>query len=100
MAETGVALKAVDRIEITTLVDNSIDVFLPKTGEVRRPQIPTSLPWGERKPFASERRYSALVRLQTTAHSATLLFDAGVSTAALIDNMDVREIQLRRELLE
>ena len=84
VAETGVALKAVDRLEITTLVDNSIDVFLPSTREVRRAQIPTSLPWGERKALASEHGYSALVRLQTSEHSASLLFDAGVSTDALI----------------
>ena len=31
MAEARAALKAVDRVEITTLVDNSIDVFLPST---------------------------------------------------------------------
>lgn len=53
MAETGVALKGVDRLEIATLVDNS-NVFLFSPGEVRRPQIPTSLPWGERKALASE----------------------------------------------
>jgi 7,8-dihydropterin-6-yl-methyl-4-(beta-D-ribofuranosyl)aminobenzene 5'-phosphate synthase len=93
VAETGVALKAVDRLEITTLVDNSIDVFLPSTREVRRAQIPTSLPWGERKALASEHGYSALVRVQTSEHSASLLFDAGVSTDALIHNMDVLEIR-------
>jgi hypothetical protein len=36
MAETRAALKAGDRLEITTLVDNSIDVFLPSTAEIRR----------------------------------------------------------------
>lgn len=35
MAEARAALKAVDRVEITTLVDNSIDVFLPSTKEIR-----------------------------------------------------------------
>ena len=93
MAETGAALKAVDRLEITILIDNSIDVFLPSTGEVRRAQIPTNLPWGERKALASEHGYSALVTVQTSEHSATLLFDAGVSTNALIHNMDVLEIR-------
>jgi 7,8-dihydropterin-6-yl-methyl-4-(beta-D-ribofuranosyl)aminobenzene 5'-phosphate synthase len=93
MAEARAALTAVDRLEITTLVDNSIDVFLPSTGEVRRAQIPTSLPWGERKALASEHGYSALVRVQTSEHSASLLFDAGVSTDVLIHNMDVLEIR-------
>jgi 7,8-dihydropterin-6-yl-methyl-4-(beta-D-ribofuranosyl)aminobenzene 5'-phosphate synthase len=93
MAETGAALKAVDRLEITILVDNSIDVFLPSTAEIRRPQIPTDLPWGERKSLISEHGYSALVSVHTADDSASLLFDAGVSTDALIHNMDVLEIR-------
>jgi 7,8-dihydropterin-6-yl-methyl-4-(beta-D-ribofuranosyl)aminobenzene 5'-phosphate synthase len=93
VAETVVALKTVDRVEITTLVDNSIDVFLPSTAEVRRAQISTSLPWGERKTLICEHGYSALVKVQTSEHSASLLFDAGVSTDALIHNMDVLEIR-------
>lgn len=93
MAEARAALKAVDRVEITTLVDNSIDVFLPSTKEIRRAQVPSNLPWGERKSLVSEHGYSALVSVQTGEHSASLLFDAGVSTDALIHNMDVLEIR-------
>ena len=93
MAETQPALKAVDHLEITTLVDNSIDVFLPSTDEIRRAQIPTDLPWGERKALISEHGYSALVSVRTGDRSASLLFDAGISTNALIHNMDVLEIK-------
>lgn len=93
MAEARAALKAVDRVEITTLVDNSIDVFLPSTKEIRRAQVPSNLPWGERKSLVSEHGYSALVSVQTGEHSASLLFDAGVSTDALMHNMDVLEIR-------
>jgi 7,8-dihydropterin-6-yl-methyl-4-(beta-D-ribofuranosyl)aminobenzene 5'-phosphate synthase len=93
MAETGAAPRAVDRLEITILVDNSIDVFLPSTAEIRRPQIPSDLPWGERKSLLSEHGYSALVTVHAGDHSASLLFDAGVSTHALIHNMDVLEIR-------
>ena len=89
MAETRTALKPVDRLEITILVDNSIDVFLPSTPVIRRAQIPSDLPWGERKALLSEHGYSALVSVHTEEHSASLLFDAGVSTDALIHNMDV-----------
>jgi 7,8-dihydropterin-6-yl-methyl-4-(beta-D-ribofuranosyl)aminobenzene 5'-phosphate synthase len=86
-------LKPVDRLEITILVDNSIDVFLPSTDEIRRAQIPSDLPWGERKALLSEHGYSALVTVRTGDRSASLLFDAGVSTNALIHNMDVLEIR-------
>ena len=34
MAETRPPLRAVDRLEVTILMDNSIDVFLPSTEEV------------------------------------------------------------------
>jgi hypothetical protein len=49
MAETRPALRAVDRLEVTILMDNSIDVFLPDTEEVRRTRLPSELPWGDRK---------------------------------------------------
>lgn len=93
MAETSAPLKAVDRLEITILVDNSIDVFLPSTDEIRRAHVPTDLPWGERNSLISEHGYSALVRVHAGDQSASLLFDAGVSTHALIHNMDVLEIR-------
>jgi 7,8-dihydropterin-6-yl-methyl-4-(beta-D-ribofuranosyl)aminobenzene 5'-phosphate synthase len=93
MAETPAAIKAVDRLEITILVDNSIDVFLPSTAEIRRARIPTDLPWGDYKALISEHGYSALVSVRTGDRSASLLFDAGVSTDALIHNMDVLEIR-------
>ncbi len=93
MAEPRTALKAVDRLEITTLVDNSIDVFLPSTEEVRRAQLPTKLPWGERKALVSEHGYSALVSVHAANRSASLLFDAGISTNGLIHNMDVLEVK-------
>jgi len=91
MAETPAALKAVDRLEITILVDNSIDVFLPGTAEIRRARI-TDLPWGDYKALISEHGYSALVSVRAGDRSASLLFDAGVSTHALIHNTDVLEI--------
>src|SRR5215470_13264579 len=82
------SLKAVDWPEITILVDNSIDVFLPGTTEIRRARIPTDLPWRDYKALISEQGYSALVSVRTGDRSASLLFDAGVSTHALIHNMD------------
>jgi 7,8-dihydropterin-6-yl-methyl-4-(beta-D-ribofuranosyl)aminobenzene 5'-phosphate synthase len=60
MAEASVALKAVDRLEITILLDNSIDVFLPGTAEIRRAQIASDLPWKDRKALISEHGYSRL----------------------------------------
>ena len=93
MNETAAALKPIDRLEITILVDNSIDVFLPSTDEIRRARIPTDLPWGERKALISEHGYSALVSVFTDGRSASLLFDAGISTTGLTHNMDVLQVK-------
>ena len=57
MAETQPALKAVDRLEVTILMDNSIDVFLPSTEEVRRTRLPSELPWGDGKALVAEHGY-------------------------------------------
>jgi 7,8-dihydropterin-6-yl-methyl-4-(beta-D-ribofuranosyl)aminobenzene 5'-phosphate synthase len=95
MADTRPVLRALDRLEITILMDNSIDVFLPDTEEVRRSRVPSDLPWGERKALLAEHGYSALVTVHAAGRSATLLFDAGVSTHGLIHNMDVMEVRPR-----
>ena len=92
MAETRPALRAVDRLEVTILMDNSIDVFLPSSEEVRRTRLPSELPWGDGKALVAEHGYSALVSVHAADRSATLLFDAGVSTQGLIHNMDVRRL--------
>ena len=93
MDVTPVTLEAVDRLEITVLVDNSIDVFLPGTEEVQRAPLPAELPWGERQALIAEHGYAALVRVQAGERSATLLFDAGISTHGLTHNMDVLEVR-------
>jgi 7,8-dihydropterin-6-yl-methyl-4-(beta-D-ribofuranosyl)aminobenzene 5'-phosphate synthase len=93
MAAAPVTLEAVDRLEITVLLDNSIDVFLASTEEVQRAQLPTDLPWGERQALIAEHGYAALVRVQAAERSATLLFDAGISPHGLVHNMDVLEVR-------
>ena len=93
MAETRATLKVVDRLEITTLVDNTIDTFLTGTEEVQRARRSTNLPWGERKALVAEHGYSALVSVRTGDHTASLLFDAGTSTNGLIHNLDVLQIK-------
>jgi len=93
MDATPVTLQAVDRLEITVLVDNSIDVFLPGTEEVQRAPLPADLPWGERQALIAEHGYGALVRVQAGERSATLLFDAGISPHGLMHNMDVLEVR-------
>lgn len=92
MSEAAASLKAVDQAEITILMDNSVDVFLPGTAEVRRPQLSTTEPWGERTAFVAEHGFSVMVNVQSNEGSARLLYDAGMSTHGLIHNMDLLNV--------
>jgi 7,8-dihydropterin-6-yl-methyl-4-(beta-D-ribofuranosyl)aminobenzene 5'-phosphate synthase len=93
MEASPAMLRTVDRLEITILMDNSIDGLLPDTEEIQRQaRRPSTLPWGERQSLIAEHGFSALVRVHTAGHESTLLFDAGVSTHGLMHNMDVLEI--------
>src|SRR5262245_66566152 len=95
MPDARSLLRTVDKLEITILMDNSIDVFLPDSKEVRRARLPSDVPWGERKALVAEHGYSALVSVHAAGRSTALLFDAGVSTGGLMHNMDVMEVRPR-----
>ena len=95
-----VDLKPVDRVSITTLVDNNLDVLMPDFGPVRRwgpigtagpvPVIPAELAEsGKSADFVkAEHGYSALVEIEIGGRRHRILFDAGVSPDGLVDNLD------------
>ncbi len=86
------------RLEITTLVDNTIDALLPgDEGVIRRPWgplVPNPLidASGVRTTLVAEHGFSALVTVETRGARHTLLFDAGLSPGGLIENMDRLEV--------
>jgi 7,8-dihydropterin-6-yl-methyl-4-(beta-D-ribofuranosyl)aminobenzene 5'-phosphate synthase len=93
-------LKAVDRVSITTLVDNNLDVLMPDSGPVRRwgpvgtagpvPVILAELAEGGKSAdfVKAEHGYSALVEIEIGGRRHRILFDAGVSPDGLVDNLD------------
>jgi 7,8-dihydropterin-6-yl-methyl-4-(beta-D-ribofuranosyl)aminobenzene 5'-phosphate synthase len=95
-----VELKPVDRVSITTLVDNNLDVLMPDSGLVRRwgpvgtagpvPVIPAELAEGGKSAdfVKAEHGYSALVEIEIGGRKHRILFDAGVSPDGLVDNLD------------
>jgi 7,8-dihydropterin-6-yl-methyl-4-(beta-D-ribofuranosyl)aminobenzene 5'-phosphate synthase len=97
--ETGpvqrIDLEPVDSVEITTLMDNITDVFMPDQGPARRPgpgaipDRPAAIMASGRAPDAliAEHGFSMLVTVHkgTTAHR--LLFDAGTSPDGVVENM-------------
>lgn len=84
-------LKEVDKVKILTILDNTIDLLLPSTEQVKRLPLPPDTLTRE-KP-AAEHGFAALVTVTSGNASESLLFDAGLSKNGLIHNMDVLEVK-------
>lgn len=88
---TTMPLKEVDKVEILTLLDNTIDALLPGTNKVKRMPAPSD--WLTRDQLIAEHGFAALVTVTNGNTSESLLFDAGLSKRGLIHNMDVLEVK-------
>ena len=81
-----IALKSVQRVEITTLMDNYIDILLEGTPSVRRPplakegRIPTDS-------LVAEHGLSLLVKTVGERAQHTILLDTGYNAQGLMHNM-------------
>jgi len=84
-------LEAVDRVELTTLVDNTIDALLPSTEMVRRAPRDAVL-GGPRSRLRAEHGFSTLVTVVKGGSRHSLLFDAGLTRDGLIQNMEILEV--------
>ena len=78
--------KEVDKVEITCLVDNNVDVLLPSTGVARRPSIIKD--WYD-KPLIAEHGFCAALTLHGDAGKHRILIDSGLDPMAASHNMDV-----------
>src|SRR5512132_1853874 len=84
-------LKEVDKVEILTILDNTIDMLLPDSNKVKRlPRSPDAM---TRESLIAEHGFAALVTVSSGDTSESLLFDAGLSKNGLIHNMDVLEVR-------
>ncbi len=78
---TEITLKPADRVEITVLVDNYIDIFVtPSTPVDRR------LPFATGRHLLAEHGLSCLVRVFAGNREHTILLDAGLSRDCLLNN--------------
>jgi 7,8-dihydropterin-6-yl-methyl-4-(beta-D-ribofuranosyl)aminobenzene 5'-phosphate synthase len=99
-AVTVLNLEPVDRVDVTTLVDNTADMLLPDVGPVRRwglsgtsgplPVAPSGVSFGGSTLdfLRAEHGYSALVDVYQGGRMHRVLYDAGVSPFGLVENLD------------
>ena len=88
MEALPVSFKALDRVEVLTLMDNYVDVLLENTAIVTRPPKAT----GEELPtdtLLAEHGLSLLVKVQHGAERHTMLFDTGYNRMGVLHNMDM-----------
>ncbi len=79
-------LKELEKVEVTCLVDNNVDVLLPNTEVAHRPVLTRS--W-YRQPLLAEHGFSAALTLNIDGVKRRLLLDSGLDPLAASHNADV-----------
>ncbi len=88
----AVPLPEVDRVEILTLLDLSLDLLMAGSETVRRADVTGTLGEG-RSTLRAEHGFSSLVTVVHGDRRESFLFDAGLTKDALVHNMDVLEVE-------
>jgi len=89
---TTVSLPEVDRVEILTLLDLSLDLLMAGSDTVRRVDIAGTIGEG-RSTLRAEHGFSSRVTVVRGDRRASFLFDAGLTKDGLLHNMDVLEVR-------
>lgn len=87
MENNQIGLKEVDRVEITSLMDNYVDVLLGSTEIAKRPPISDTdeIP---KDTFQAEHGLSILVKVESGGESHTVLLDTGHNKTSVLFNME------------
>lgn len=84
-------LRAVDKVEVQTVLDNTVDLLMAGTPQVERFSLPPDAV--SRENLVAEHGFSALVTVSSGNSSESLLLDAGLSKWGLVHNLDVLEVR-------
>ena len=87
-----IALEAVDRAEVTILMDNFVDVLLASGEDVRR-YVQRDI--SDRNQLIAEHGFSALVTVESDGRRSSVLYDAGLTPQGLTRNLDVLQVPVR-----
>ena len=85
--KASVSLKTVDHVEITTLIDNYVDVLLPSTDVIKRPPLSKE---GKVKAdtFLAEHGLSLFITVYKGEHKHSILMDTGYTKVGVLHNME------------
>ncbi len=86
-----ISLKPIDRLEILSVMDNSVDVLMSSTPVAQR--APRSLDSLSRPQLRAEHGVSMLVTTYAGGNKDSFLFDTGVTVDGVLHNMDVLEVK-------
>jgi 7,8-dihydropterin-6-yl-methyl-4-(beta-D-ribofuranosyl)aminobenzene 5'-phosphate synthase len=82
-------LAPVDRVEVTVVIDNFLDVFMAGEEGVARYQAQDL---GAAEQLVAEHGFSALVSIERDGDRRTVLYDAGLTPHAVARNLDVLQV--------
>ncbi len=91
--EGRIPLRAVDSLEVTILVDNSIDLLMAGSASVKR--APLARDWTQREQLVAEHGYSALLKVRENGTTRHVLYDAGLGKRTLMHNLAVLDLSLK-----
>lgn len=93
MNNVPVSLKAVDRVEITTLIDNYVDLLLPGTDIMTRPLLAKG---GKilSDTLLAEHGLSLLISVYLEDKKQTVLLDTGYTKVGVLHNMELLGINI------
>jgi 7,8-dihydropterin-6-yl-methyl-4-(beta-D-ribofuranosyl)aminobenzene 5'-phosphate synthase len=84
-------LKEVESVEVTCLVDNTVDLLLPNTEVAHRPVLTKN--WHE-QPLVAEHGFCAVLTLHLDGLKRIVLLDSGLDPFAASHNADVLDLDL------
>ncbi|MBV9048448.1 MAG: MBL fold metallo-hydrolase [Solirubrobacterales bacterium] len=82
-------LVPVDRVEVTVVIDNYLDVLMAGEDGVVRYQ---ARDFGGTEQLVAEHGFSALVSVERDGDRRTVLYDAGLTPHAVARNLDVLQV--------
>ncbi|MFZ0890066.1 MAG: MBL fold metallo-hydrolase [Candidatus Binataceae bacterium] len=92
MAQGKITLKQTDRVEITTVLDNTVDLLLTSSEVVKRYRSEATM---GKKWLIAEHGFSAVVKVAGDGGAESLLFDTGLSRDGMMHNFEVLGIKPR-----